>query len=226
MALSLPNTITAGSTADAVELESNFQAIKTFVDALQQTQISDDAAQTVAVTAVDGRVDTLETETDANTSGLAAHIADTSDAHDASAISCVATGSISSTNVQAAIGELENEIDAVQSDVAAIAQGSWSNLSLTSGWSDYAGRQDAEYRKVGDEVQLRGVIDGGTTTSGTTIATLPSGFRPPAEDLFPIAGSGDIGGGYILVKSNGVMEVWGISANGALGLSGVRFSTS
>lgn len=41
--------------------------------------------------------------------GLAAHLADTVDAHDASAISFVPTGSISSTDVQAAIAEVASE---------------------------------------------------------------------------------------------------------------------
>jgi hypothetical protein len=40
---------------------------------------------------------------------LAAHLADTSDAHDASAISFSATGNLSSTDVQAAIAELDSE---------------------------------------------------------------------------------------------------------------------
>jgi hypothetical protein len=53
------------------------------------------------------------TGTDAATvaSNLADHLADTVDAHDASAISNLAAGSISSTTVQAAINELSGDID-------------------------------------------------------------------------------------------------------------------
>jgi hypothetical protein len=36
-----------------------------------------------------------------------------------------------------------------------------------------------QYRKVGDMVELRGVIRGGT--AGTVAFTLPAGFRPPAH---------------------------------------------
>ena len=50
-------------------------------------------------------------------SGLSAHLADTVDAHDASAISFVAYGSVGSNNVQDAIEELEDEVDAVQSSI-------------------------------------------------------------------------------------------------------------
>lgn len=44
-----------------------------------------------------------------DTVGLAAHLADTVDAHDASAISNVAAGNIAATDVQAAINELDTE---------------------------------------------------------------------------------------------------------------------
>jgi len=56
---------------------------------------------------------------------LAAHLADTSDAHDASAISFSATGNIAATDVQAAIAELDSEkattgsVSTVASDLAA-----------------------------------------------------------------------------------------------------------
>lgn len=43
--------------------------------------------------------------------GLAAHLADTTDAHDASAISYIAGGTVSSTDVQAAIAEVASEAD-------------------------------------------------------------------------------------------------------------------
>ena len=53
---------------------------------------------------------------------LAAHLADTSDAHDASAISFSATGNLSSTDVQAALVELDNEkLDAAAAAAAYVA---------------------------------------------------------------------------------------------------------
>jgi hypothetical protein len=48
---------------------------------------------------------------------------------------------------------------------------SWTNLGTTN--------QVAQYRKVGDVVQLRGSIVGGSV--GTVAFTLPAGFRPPAD---------------------------------------------
>lgn len=55
----------------------------------------------------------------AEAAGVTAHLADTTDAHDASAISFSATGTISSTDVQAAIAELDSEKAAVAEPIAA-----------------------------------------------------------------------------------------------------------
>lgn len=55
----------------------------------------------------------VDTDADAVATDLAAHIADTTDAHDASAISNVAAGNIVATTVQAAIDELDTEKIAV-----------------------------------------------------------------------------------------------------------------
>lgn len=59
----------------------------------------------------------------------------------------------------------------------------WTALTLKNNWQNYGGEfQTAQYRKVGDEVQVRGLVRLGTTA--TAIATLPDGFRPPATLLF------------------------------------------
>jgi hypothetical protein len=61
----------------------------------------------------------LETALEADIAALAAHIADTVDAHDASAISNVPAGTIAATDVQAAINELDGDVQTVQSNLTA-----------------------------------------------------------------------------------------------------------
>lgn len=57
-----------------------------------------------AIDEVEGRVDTVET-------GLSNHLSDTTDAHDASAISNVPSGNLAATDVQGALNELQSDID-------------------------------------------------------------------------------------------------------------------
>lgn len=53
--------------------------------------------------------------------------------------------------------------------------GTWTNL-------DAATFQRARYRKVGDIVYIQGLVKSGT--SGTSVFTLPTGFRPPVALVF------------------------------------------
>ena len=59
----------------------------------------------------------------------------------------------------------------------------WIGLAYGSGWSTYDGTyMPGGYRKVGDEVQVRGLVK--CSGVGTTIATLPVGYRPPYHHLY------------------------------------------
>jgi hypothetical protein len=69
---------------------------------------------TVSLSLATGDGHTLSISADPG-SGIAAHLADTSDAHDASAISFAPTGTIAATDVQAAIAEVASE--AIQASV-------------------------------------------------------------------------------------------------------------
>lgn len=67
--------------------------------------------------------------------------------------------------------------------------GPWTNLSYGSGWGDYSGSwQGGQYRKVGDLVQLRGLI-ARTSGTGILIATLPGGCHPPKQILNQVNGT-------------------------------------
>lgn len=57
----------------------------------------------------------------------------------------------------------------------------WTAPTLLNSWTNYgAGFQACQYRRVGDVVQIRGLIQSGTST----IFTMPTGFRPPAILMF------------------------------------------
>ena len=79
----------------------------------------------------------------------------------------------------------------------------WINLNLINSWTDHSVTfYGAQYRKTKEgNVQLRGMIKGGITGSGTTIAILPVGFRPTKQVLVGIYGS--IGAARMDIKTNG-----------------------
>ncbi len=64
-----------------------------------------------AIDEVEGRLDTAEGSIVTNASAISDHIADAVDAHDASAISSVASGNLAATDVQTALNELQSDID-------------------------------------------------------------------------------------------------------------------
>ena len=60
----------------------------------------------------------------------------------------------------------------------------WITAALVNSWVGFsASNPSLQYRKVGDVVQLRGLLKGGA--SGATITTLPAGYRPPQQLLAP-----------------------------------------
>lgn len=51
--------------------------------------------------------------------------------------------------------------------------------AFTNGWGNLGGgHQGAQFKKVGNQVFLRGMVGGGTFTA--SVFTLPAGYRPPA----------------------------------------------
>lgn len=98
----------------------------------------------------------------------------------------------------------------------------WTSLSLGSGWANYgSGYQDAQYKKVGDLVFLRGHVKR-TSGSSSTIATLPSGHRPASYTQVVVSSSGTYG--QIDIANTGDMYL--ITGNVSLvSLNGIIIST-
>lgn len=98
----------------------------------------------------------------------------------------------------------------------------WTAVTFQNSWANFgAGMQVAQYRKVGDVVEVRGVIQSGVTA--TVAFTLPAGFVPPATQTLPVVGpSGALAS--VTVATTGTVAV--ISASGTSGVGiAFRFST-
>jgi hypothetical protein len=71
-------------------------------------------------------------------------------------------------------------LNTIGSQVSSLTPGDWEALTLDAGWSNVSGYIPAQVRILQNGLaQLVGHIQGGTTTNGTTIATLGAGFYNP-----------------------------------------------
>lgn len=95
--------------------------------------------------------------------------------------------------------------------------------TLQNSWVDYlpTSSSQAEYYKSSEGmVYLQGLIKSGTTTAGTTIFTLPTGYRPIIDRFFVVACN--TGTGIVTVGPNGDVKIQA-GSNGYLSLDGIVF---
>lgn len=79
------------------------------------------------------------------------------------------------------ISEIEVDITAINDEISDITTDSgWLDMTLAEGWTFPYATDKPQYRKIGNRVYLRGLING-ANTAGMTIATLPEGYRPTAN---------------------------------------------
>jgi len=107
-------------------------------------------------------------------------------------------------------------------------------VGFGTGWSDYGGEfTPVAYRKIGDTVEIRGMIKF-TTGSAITIFTLPAGSRPATNrrHLFSAPGFDGNTPGFTLsnieIHPSGIVELNlgpASHANTFVSLSGIQFST-
>lgn len=96
----------------------------------------------------------------------------------------------------------------------------WTGFSFGSGWTNYGGFSLGSFKKVGDVVFLRGLVQR-VSGVGTIISNLPAGFRPLATELFDVIT--DAGQGRVDIDSSGNMTL--ISGGTAwVAFSGLNFS--
>jgi hypothetical protein len=92
----------------------------------------------------------------------------------------------------------------------------WFAPALVNGWTeDFAGtirfRQDIVRR-----VELRGRLRGGTQADGTTLFTLPAGYRPGTLRIFPETATNNIAGfpqapARINIDTTGIVNIFGLA---------------
>ncbi len=117
---------------------------------------------------------------------------------------------------------ITNEVNRLTALTAVTA---WTAVTFANGWANVAGHGTVQYRKIGDEVELRGRMAAGTMQN--TAFTLPAGFRPAAIYQFPVA-SADAGGNWIFgqieVQTTGIVKP-SAGTNTAIAFGALTFST-
>lgn len=117
------------------------------------------------------------------------------------------------------------------------AVGPWINMSLNTGWVGRA-TDFPQYRKVGDEVQVRGQIAWAQPDyGGNPMTTLPVGYRPGRNEVnfvalfmstggVPISSGNGLWGPRLVVLSSGNIEVMGMTTvAGYLCLNQILYTT-
>lgn len=102
---------------DGAETESS--PIVGDISPIDATAIADGSVSNAEFQRLDGVTSPIQTQLNAGSAALAAHIADTTDAHAASAITNTPAGVIVSTNVQDAVNEVQGNIEDVVNTIGA-----------------------------------------------------------------------------------------------------------
>ncbi|MEO3978762.1 hypothetical protein [Streptomyces sp. CAU 1734] len=102
----------------------------------------------------------------------------------------------------------------------------WTALPLNNGWTSYGSSfQPPVYqRQIDGTVQLAGLIAPGTLTAGTTVATLPAGYRPTADHIYRVSAGAATAVADIYVRSSGALTIQNTAGTVVwLSLSTIRF---
>jgi Tfp pilus assembly protein PilV len=117
-----------------------------------------------------------------------------------------------------------NSYWSLQASFHTVAGTTWTAPTLQNSWVNYgSGWTGAGYTKSPDGiVALQGLIRSGTVTSGTTIATLPSGYRPSETIICDVVTNPNTYA-RIDVLSTGAIITREAVTNGFLSLAGCEF---
>lgn len=97
------------------------------------------------------------------------------------------------------------------------------DLTVAAAFAQTAGMQVNRYRKAMTFVDLDlEVTTTAAAAAGTTITTLPAGYRPPGAIYLPVTSA--VAGSRVLIGTDGTVKAYGFTAAGAYSLH-VSFST-
>ena len=113
-------------------------------------------------------------------------------------------------------------------DTATATTGVKKNLTLVNSWVEYTTSETPKsFKDSNGVVHLEGTIKSGTTTYGTTLFTLPSGYAPPTGTLLRVGtyslGGANAGVGRLEIDDSGTVTI-ADGGNTLLTLTGISFA--
>ncbi len=148
---------------------------------------------------------------------------------DADALKLPLAGGVMSGSVNMNGNSLSNLAEPVGSAQAAtkgyvdtrVTAGALITPTLVNGWSSLVGyRNLSYYLDLTGNVIFRGLISGGTTTSGTVIFTLQTAYRP--SELVQVGLVASNGAARVRIETNGQVII--VEGSASLGFDGVSFN--
>jgi hypothetical protein len=98
----------------------------------------------------------------------------------------------------------------------------WITPTLLNSWVAYGSAWSTPaYRKIGNVVYIKGLIKGGTITTGTTLFTLPVGYRPLQDMHIRTVSAGLFA--YIQIYANGDVKTAGTTSATYLSIDAISF---
>ncbi|HGK4866200.1 TPA: phage tail fiber protein [Yersinia enterocolitica] len=132
--------------------------------------------------------------------------------------SVVNAGNLDAAHMASQIVLLQTKVETLETSIVTTP---WISLVLSNGWTALSGYR-AVYRKVNGMVYIEMTLgSGGSTVEGTTVFTLPSGYRPSSPLTIPISGRlAGIEGGQprVIVTPNGEGKVYGTATGSSISL--------
>lgn len=112
------------------------------------------------------------------------------------------------------------KITAVDLNELIVPDSGWIAVTFENSWEDYgSGFAPCAFRKIGDEVYLKGLMKLGTV--GASAFTLPVGYRPAETNIFAIQAA-EVGK-RIDIGATGTVVVTASATNSYVSISGISF---
>ena len=93
---------------------------------------------------------------------------------------------------------------------SAYADSGWKDVTFQTGYTNYGTTEHLQYRKVGKLVEIRGVWKPTTTqtatSTATTFATIPEGYRPNVENVYVLGHGSQLNKWSFRVTTGGLLQ--------------------